>query len=153
MIDRSSSPIVDFLQRSLVGGAVGVPELEVKAREAALLGERQQIQRAKAFKKAKKALGIRSIRKGFGSGGKWVWLMPPPAAETAIVTIANSNLEAAEQPSVRDARPTDKATPSRKVTALCSSGYRAFSASTTCDALLGSRSFAGTYFWEIATAS
>jgi hypothetical protein len=109
MIDRSSSPIVDFLQRSLVGGAVGVPELEVKAREAALLGERQQIQRAKAFKKAKKALGIRSIRKGFGSGGKWVWLMPPPAAETAIVTIANSNLEAAEQPSVRDARPTDKA--------------------------------------------
>jgi hypothetical protein len=109
MIDRSSSPIVDFLQRSLVGGAVGVPELEVKARSAGLLGERQQIQHAKAFKKAKKALGIQSIRNGFGSGGKWAWSMPLQAAHTAIVTIANSNGDAKEQPSVGDAKLPDRA--------------------------------------------
>jgi hypothetical protein len=91
MIVRSSSPIVDFLQRSLVGGAVGVPELEVKARAAGLLGERQQIQHAKAFKKGKKALGIQSIRNGFGSGGKWKWLMPQQAAPE-IGSVANSDL-------------------------------------------------------------
>jgi hypothetical protein len=109
MIDRSSSPTVDFLQRSLVGGAVGVPELEIKARAAGLLGEHQQIQHAKAFKKAKKELGIHSIRNGFGSGGKWAWSMPLQAAQIAIVTIANSNLDAKEQPSVRDAKRPDRA--------------------------------------------
>jgi len=107
MIIRSSSPIVDFLQRSLVGGAVGVPELEIKARAAGLLGERQQIRHAKAFKNAKKALRIRSIRDGFGSGGKWAWFMPPQGA-LATVAIANSNLDANERHSVRDAKPSDR---------------------------------------------
>jgi hypothetical protein len=107
MTDRSSTPVADFLQRSLAGGALGVSELEVKARAAGLLGERLQIQHAKAFKKAKKALGIQSIRNGFGSGGKWAWSMPPQAAQIAIVTIANSNLDAKGQPSVRDAKPPD----------------------------------------------
>jgi hypothetical protein len=101
MIDRSSSPIMDFLQRALVGGAVGVPELEVKARTAGLLGERQQIQHAKAFTKAKKALGIRSIRDGFGRGGKWAWLMPPQAAPE-IGSVANSDLATDIQRPVRD---------------------------------------------------
>ena len=107
MIIRSSSPIVDFLQRSLVGGAVGVPELEVKARAAGLLGERQQIQHAKAFKKAKKALGIQSIRNGFGSGGKWKWLMPPQAAPE-IGSVANSDLATNIQRPVRDSELPDK---------------------------------------------
>jgi hypothetical protein len=101
MIIRSSSPIVDFLQRSLVGGAVGVPELEVKARAAGLLGERQQIQHAKAFKKGKKALGIQSIRNGFGSGGEWKWLMPQQAAPE-IGSVANSDLATNIQRPVRD---------------------------------------------------
>src|SRR5262249_940968 len=34
-----------------------------------------QIQHAKAFKKAKKSLGIRSIRDGFGNKGKWAWVL------------------------------------------------------------------------------
>jgi hypothetical protein len=109
MTDRSSTPVADFLQRSLAGGALGVSELEVKARAAGLLGERQQIQHAKAFKKAKKGLGIQSIRNGFGSGGKWVWSMPLQAAQIGIVTIANSSLDAKEPPSVRDAKPPDRA--------------------------------------------
>jgi hypothetical protein len=53
-----------------------VLDLEATARKAGLLGPRQQIQHAKAFKKAKKSLGIRSIRDGFGSKGKWAWLLP-----------------------------------------------------------------------------
>ncbi len=46
------------------------------ARAAGLLGKRQQIQHAKAFKKAKGSLGIRSVRAGFGSAGRWAWLLP-----------------------------------------------------------------------------
>jgi hypothetical protein len=56
VIHRSSTSAVDFLRRSLAAGALGVLELEVKARAAGLLGERQQIQHAKAFIKAKKHL-------------------------------------------------------------------------------------------------
>jgi hypothetical protein len=108
MADRSSASVVDFLQRSLAACALGVSDLEVKARAAGLLGDRQQIQHAKTFKKAKKALGIRSIRDGFGSGGKWAWSMPPQVAQIAIVAIANSNLDAKEQPSVRDPKPPDR---------------------------------------------
>jgi hypothetical protein len=106
---HSSAAITDFLNRALAGGALAVGELEAKARVEGLLGERQQIQHAKAFKKAKKGLGIQSIRNGFGSGGKWAWSMPPQAAQMAIVTIANSDPDAKEQPSVRDAKPPDRA--------------------------------------------
>ena len=82
-------------------------ELELKARSQGFLGE-HQIQHAKPFKKAKKSLGIRSIRDGFGGDGKWAWSMPQRPAQIAIVTLANSNLDAKEQPSVRDARPPDR---------------------------------------------
>jgi len=54
----STAAITDFLNRVLAGGALAVAELEAKARAAGLLGERQQIQHAKAFKKAKKSLGM-----------------------------------------------------------------------------------------------
>jgi len=94
----SSAAIGDFLHRALAGGALEVGELEVKARAAGLLGERQEIQHAKLFKKAKKAMGIRSIRAGFGSSGKWAWLMPPPAPRIAITA---STVDAKERPSIR----------------------------------------------------
>jgi hypothetical protein len=106
---RSPTAITDFLNHALAGGSLAVSELEAKAREADLLGECQSIQHAKAFKKAKKVLGIRSIRAGFGSDGKWAWSMPLQAAQIAIVTIANSNLDAKERPSVREAQPPDRA--------------------------------------------
>jgi hypothetical protein len=84
---RSSAAITDFLNHALaVGSALAVRELEAKARAVGLLGERQRIQHAKAFKKAKKELGIQSIRNGFGSGGKWAWLMPPQAPQIAIAS-------------------------------------------------------------------
>jgi hypothetical protein len=99
---RPPNAITDFLYRALAGGALGVEELEIKARATGLLGERQQIQHAKAFKKAKKALGIRSIRAGFGSSGKWAWLMPPQTA-TEIDRVANAHLDTNEQTSLSDA--------------------------------------------------
>jgi hypothetical protein len=77
----TSASITDFLNHALVDGAVDVAGLEAKARVAGLLGERQKIQHAKAFKKAKKALGIQSIRNGFGSGGQWAWSMPLQAVQ------------------------------------------------------------------------
>jgi hypothetical protein len=104
----SSAAITDFLNRALAAGTLSVSELEVKARAAGLLGERQQIQHAKVFKKAKKALGIRSARDGFGSGGKWAWVMPPKGAQTAIAPIAKSDLDNKAQHAVRDARPQDR---------------------------------------------
>ena len=52
-------------------------KLEAKARAAGLLGDKQQIQHAKTFISAKKSLGIKSTRNGFGAGGKWAWFLPP----------------------------------------------------------------------------
>ena len=72
----NAAAVANFLQRALVAGAIDVTRLEAVARAAGLLGKRQQIQHAKAFKKAKKSLGIRSIREGFGSKGNWAWLLP-----------------------------------------------------------------------------
>jgi hypothetical protein len=77
-----NAAVADFLQRALVGGALDVVQLEAMARTAGLLGK-QQIQHAKAFKKAKKSLGIRSIRDGFGSKGKWAWLLPAKPVKPA----------------------------------------------------------------------
>ena len=85
MTDRShnAAVITDFLQHALVGGALDVAELEAMARAVGPLGKRQQIQHAKPFKKAKKSLGIRSIRDGFGSKGKWAWLLPAKPVKPA----------------------------------------------------------------------
>jgi hypothetical protein len=47
-----------LLRDALAVDALGVPELEARARAAGILGERQQISHAKVFKHAKKSLGI-----------------------------------------------------------------------------------------------
>jgi hypothetical protein len=80
---HNAAAVADFLHRALVGGALNVTQLEAMARAAGLLGKQQQIQHAKAFKKAKSSLGIRSIRDGFGSKGKWAWLLPVKPVEPA----------------------------------------------------------------------
>jgi hypothetical protein len=76
--------VVDFLRDELAGGALGVAELEAKARAAGLLAESQHITHSKLFKRAKKSLSIRSVRSGFGSRGEWVWVLDqqPPQANT-----------------------------------------------------------------------
>jgi hypothetical protein len=68
-----------FLQGVLAAGPAAVTEIEVRARAAGLLSDRQDISHAKRFKHAKAALGIASIRQGFGRDGEWAWALPPPA--------------------------------------------------------------------------
>src|SRR5438552_16943461 len=94
---RSTTAVTDFLRASLSNGALAVPDLEAKARAAGLLGERQQIQHAKAFKKAKKSLGIQSRRDGFGVGGKWVWLLPAQSVLLTRDSAAKPDFDAAEK--------------------------------------------------------
>jgi hypothetical protein len=77
MNDRPAETCVTtFLKGALADAAVGVPKLEAMARAAGLLGERQRITNAKQFRQAKSALGIRSVRNGFGPGGAWLWALP-----------------------------------------------------------------------------
>jgi hypothetical protein len=80
--------VVAFLRSTLTGGAVTVADLEVRARAAGLLGERQRVTDAKTFKAAKKKLSVTSRRDGFGRGGEWSWALPAgfstAPAETAV---------------------------------------------------------------------
>ena len=77
MNDRLSEAVVTaFLKTVLADAALSVPKLEAKARAAGLLGDRQRVTHAKLFKRAKKSLGIRSTRAGFGTAGEWLWELP-----------------------------------------------------------------------------
>ena len=73
--------VAEFLGRELCEGPVAASDLEAVARKAGLLGEGQRLTHAKLFKRAKKSLGIRSVRSGFGSGGEWVWLLDKQPAQ------------------------------------------------------------------------
>jgi hypothetical protein len=72
----SEAIVTKFLRDALAVDAVGVPELDEKARAAGLLGEGQSITHTKAFRGAKKSLGIRSLRVGFGARSRWLWQLP-----------------------------------------------------------------------------
>jgi hypothetical protein len=106
-IHRSSATAADFLRRSLAGGALTASELEVKARGEGLLGERQQLQNAKAFKTAKRLLGIKSARHGFGKAGVWTWRLPlqpsSPSANPPPPPLAQVHLKEAPSPTVNTA--------------------------------------------------
>ena len=79
---------VAFLRGALAKGAVPVTKLELKARELGLLAENQSITHAKVFKEAKKVLGIRSVRTGFGQSGEWWWeLSGLPQAPTTVSAV------------------------------------------------------------------
>jgi hypothetical protein len=73
---RRQARVTAFLRKSLAEGAQDVLKLEAKARREALLGERQRITHAKAFKRGKHSLRIRSVRAGFGPNGSWRWELP-----------------------------------------------------------------------------
>jgi hypothetical protein len=68
--------VTAFLRNSLAEGAQDVLKLEAMARTEGLLGERQRITHAKAFKRAKHSLDIKSVRAGFGTNGGWRWELP-----------------------------------------------------------------------------
>jgi hypothetical protein len=58
----------DFLRKALAAKPVGVPQLDMMARTAGLLGEGPSITQAKVFRQAKKSIGIRSMSR-IGSRG------------------------------------------------------------------------------------
>jgi hypothetical protein len=68
--------VTTFLRKSLAEGAQDVRKLEAMARKEGLLGERHRITHAKAFKRAKHSLRIKSVRAGFGPSGGWRWELP-----------------------------------------------------------------------------
>jgi len=68
--------VAEFLRKALLGDALAVPKLEAIVGRAGLLGEGQRITQAKLFRRAKRSLGIRSRRDGFGVGGGWAWQLP-----------------------------------------------------------------------------
>jgi hypothetical protein len=86
MNDRLSEAVVTtFLKTALADAALSVPKLEATARAAGLLGDRQRVTDAKLFKRAKKSLGIRSTRAGFGTSGEWLWELPPNRDEAVVI--------------------------------------------------------------------
>jgi len=86
MIRVREAVVAEFLRKALLGDAVAVPKLEPMARAAGLLGEGQHITQAKSFRRAKDALGIRSVREGFGAGGRWAWELPPSSNVSATIS-------------------------------------------------------------------
>ena len=87
-VGPSEAIVTKFLREALAVDAVGVPELDEKARAKWLLGERQSITTAKVFKRAKKFLGIRSRRTGFGARSQWLWQLPRQSDPAPIKTEA-----------------------------------------------------------------
>src|SRR6516225_11267268 len=73
---RGKARVTAFLRNALAEAPQEVLKLEAMARREALLGERQRITHAKAFKRAKYSLRIRSVRAGFGPNGSWRWKLP-----------------------------------------------------------------------------
>jgi AAA domain-containing protein len=67
----------NFLPTVLVGGALPVLQIESEAREAGLLGPDSPISQNKAFRSARKELGIAPQRQGgTAAKGQWVWGLP-----------------------------------------------------------------------------
>jgi hypothetical protein len=73
----SKEEAASFLQTVLAGGALPVLQLQSEAREAGLLGPESPISQNKAFRSARKDLGIVPQRQGgMGANGQWVWGLP-----------------------------------------------------------------------------
>jgi hypothetical protein len=69
----------DFLCDVLAAGPLPAKDIERLAAEAGLLGNGKPIGQTKAFRLARKDLGIVPARTGgLGSGGQWVWALPTP---------------------------------------------------------------------------
>jgi hypothetical protein len=75
--------VAAFLRKALAAEPLGVRKLNAMARAAGLLTERQRITDARVFRQAKTALGIQSMRHGFGPRGGWAWELPRNGEESA----------------------------------------------------------------------
>src|SRR5262245_26521383 len=120
MMERAvrRTAIIAFLREALVEGAVSPGELELKAREAGLLGPLQSITHAKLFKEAKKVLGIRSVRTGFGPSGEWSWeyALPPALTTVSAVQLSTAKTYPAASSGIAHAQTSyGRATPESRI--------------------------------------
>jgi hypothetical protein len=67
----------EFLQDLLAGGEMPVKEVEREAVAASLHESGKPIGQSKPFRDARKALGVKTRKAGFGKKG-WVWVLPTP---------------------------------------------------------------------------
>jgi hypothetical protein len=72
----SKMDVAEFLNEILANGPVDVLEVESRARQAALLGETKRIRENKAFRDARKELGVQSKHESFGPGSRYVLSLP-----------------------------------------------------------------------------
>jgi len=68
--------VVEFLRNALADGGMMVIELEAKARIVGLLKTGQPVSQCRPFRDAKRELGVKSDRKGFGKDAKYHWRLP-----------------------------------------------------------------------------
>jgi putative DNA primase/helicase len=68
--------VAEFLIEILADGPIDVPEVERRARLAGLLGETKRIRENKAFRAARKQLGVLFKHEGFGTGSRYVLSLP-----------------------------------------------------------------------------
>jgi putative DNA primase/helicase len=72
----SKDDAAEFLSDVLVHGPRDVLEVESLARAATLLGADKPLRQNKAFREARKQLGVIASREGFGAGAKYVLSLP-----------------------------------------------------------------------------
>lgn len=72
----SKDDAAEFLSDVLSRGAVDVLEVERLARAATLLGADKPLRQNKAFREARKSLGVVTSRDGFGPGARYILSLP-----------------------------------------------------------------------------
>ena len=72
----SKEDAAEFLAEILAYGPVDVLEVERQARAAALLDDDKRLRQNKAFRDARRDLGVLSTREGFGPGARYVLGLP-----------------------------------------------------------------------------
>jgi putative DNA primase/helicase len=72
----SKEDAAEFLAELLAHGPVDVLEVERQARAATLLDDDKRLRQNKAFREARRDLGVLSTRQGFGRGSRYVLSLP-----------------------------------------------------------------------------
>ena len=82
----SKDDAAEFLSDVLAHGPLDVLEVESLARAATLLGSDKPLRQNKAFREARKTLGVTTTREGFGPGARYVLVLPgaPCAPENTM---------------------------------------------------------------------
>jgi putative DNA primase/helicase len=88
----SKEEVAEFLNEILTNGPVDVLVVEQAARAATLLAADKPLRQNKAFRDARKQLGVIASREGFGPGAKYVLSLPgtPCAPKNAMCALSET---------------------------------------------------------------